>query len=206
MKSHFRKGKTMENYLFLDTETTGFRKNGGLKQEGQARVCQIAMILTDNEGGILAEYATLIKPDGWKISSGAEECHGISQNECEIYGLPAQLMMKNYEAMAEKAGVIIAHQALFDKAMMEIETVYANNIKAIQKSWFCTMENNTQVCKIPPTEKMKAAGRFNYKTPSLAETYEFYTGKKIEGAHDAMVDARACKDIFFAMRRVSHNV
>ena len=67
-----------ENYLFIDTETTGFPKKG-LKVRGQGRVCQLAMLLADNQGRALSEFHSLIKPDDWEIHSAAEDCHGISQ-------------------------------------------------------------------------------------------------------------------------------
>ena len=192
----------MENYLFLDTETTGFKRSGALVQPKQARVCQIAMILTDNEGGILAEMSHLIKPEGWIISDGAYDCHGISQQECEMYGLPSQVMMNMYYEMAYKAQTIVAHNSNFDKGMMDIEMAHSGE-RPVQKPWYCTQENSKEICCIPPTDKMKAAGRYHYKTPSLAEALKHFTGEDIEGAHDAMVDTRACKDVFFAMRRKS---
>lgn len=198
----------MENYLFIDTEGTGFKRGGALKQPKQARVCQIALILTDNVGGILAECTHLIKPNDWEISEGAFKTHGISQEECEMFGMSQNMMMKAYFEFASHAQTIVAHGMTYDKKIMEIENAYyegektASEIIALQKPWYCTMENTKNICKIPPTEKMKAAGRYHYKTPSLAEALKHFTGQDIEGAHDAMVDARACKDIFFGMRGI----
>ena len=168
--------------------------------------CQIALILSDNQGGILAETTHLVRSEDWEISDGAQKCHGISQQDCELFGLRADLMMKSYYAMASKAQTIVAHGSNFDKGMMEIETAYykgertAEELKATIKPWYCTQENSKDICKIPPTDKMKKAGRYHHKTPSLAEAYHCLTGNHIEGAHDAMVDARACKDVFFALK------
>lgn len=191
----------MENYLFIDVEGTGFKRGGALKQEKQARVCQIALILTDNVGGIIGECTHLLKPDGWEITQGAQDCHGITLQECELYGLPQHLMLSAYFEMAYKAQTIVAHGITYDKGLMEIETAYADETQ-VTRPWFCTMENSKDICRIPATDKMKKSGRYGYKTPSLAEAYEHFTGKQLEGAHDAMVDARACKDIFFGMRGI----
>lgn len=38
-----------------------------------------------------------------------------------------------------------------------------------------------------------------YKTPKLHECYNFFTGKHLSGAHDALYDAEACKDVFFGL-------
>lgn len=190
-----------ETYLFIDTEGTGFKKGGSLIQKDQARVCQIAMILTDNVGGIIAEATHLLKPDNWEISQGAQDCHGISIEECELYGLPQSVMLTSYFYMAHKAQKIVAHNILYDKSLMEIEVAYAKE-SPVTRPWYCTMEASRDICRLPPTDKMKNAGRYNYKSPTLAEAYKHFTGKDLEGAHDAMIDARACKDIFFAMKGI----
>jgi DNA polymerase-3 subunit epsilon len=38
----------------------------------------------------------------------------------------------------------------------------------------------------------------SFKQATLSEAYEFFTGKKLEGAHDAMVDVRACMEVYFS--------
>ncbi|MCK5605479.1 3'-5' exonuclease [Candidatus Pacearchaeota archaeon] len=195
-----------EIFLFTDTETTGFRKSGALVQAGQARVCQSAMILTDDAGKTLAEFSCLIKPVDWIISNGAEKCHGISQQNCEVYGISQEAMIQTFFELARKSTMIVAHNASFDRAMMDIEAAYyhrdKSNTSSAHQQWFCTQSNSTSICCIPPTQRMQAAGRNHYKTPSLAEALFHFTGRHIEGAHDAMVDARACRDVFFAMRGV----
>jgi len=106
--------------------------------------------------------------------------------------------------MQSKAKTIVAHNVLFDKKMMEIECAYYRNNPLPPTEWYCTQKNSKDICKIPPTDKMKAVGRFNHKEPSLAEAYKFLTGKDIEGAHHAMVDVRACKEVFFHMKRLTN--
>jgi len=195
-----------DNLLFTDTETTGFKKSG-LIVEGQARVCQIAMILTDKTGRILAQFSSYIKPNGWKIGDGAFKQHGISQEDCENYGMPQSHFMGMFLTFLQKSNLVVAHNSNFDESMMDVETAYYNDasdlsMKSPKRPWYCTQKNTVDICCVPPTEKMIAVGRTHYKTPSLAEAYHHFTGKRIEGAHDAMVDTRACMEIYFGMKGI----
>ena len=45
-------------------------------------------------------------------------------------------------------------------------------------------------------------GMTGYKNPSLPRTYRHFFGRDFDGAHDAMADVRACRDVFFAPERV----
>lgn len=47
---------------------------------------------------------------------------------------------------------------------------------------------------------MRAANRFHYKTPTLAEAYEHFMGKPLENAHSAMADVLGCMAVYFAMK------
>lgn len=66
---------------------------------------------------------------------------------------------------------------------------------------FCTQGKSTKIINLPPTEKMLAAGRKHAKSPNLAEAYEFFTGKKLEGAHNAAVDLAACKAVYYGIKK-----
>lgn len=193
-----------ETFLFTDTEVTGWRKSGPKIQEGQGRVCQLAAILTDDIGNSIIELSLYVKPDGWKISDGARECHSITDEHCELFGVDQQVMMFHFRHLAERATQIVAHNCEFDKAMLDIENAYymKNEEPCTRKPWYCTQQNAVDLCKIPPTEKMKKAGRYHYKSPTLAEAYQILCGKRLEGAHNALHDVRACRDIFFKMRGV----
>lgn len=185
----------MKNYLFIDTETTGFKKAGPKIQEGQGRVCQVAMILANEERRILSEFSTLIKPDGWSIQDGANKIHGISDEDCEQFGLSQQSVVRYYAHAVGLADVIVAHNEEFDRAMMEIELAYYNDndgcgeVAVNYEPWFCTMKRNTHINR---------TGRW----PKLDATLQHYCNKSLgDTAHDAMADTRACVDIFFEMKK-----
>lgn len=188
-------------YLFIDTETTGFpQKFGPLIQDGQGRVCQIAMLLTDGAGKSIAEISTLVKPAGWVVGNEASKVHGFTTELCEKYGINFVGMVGLFLSLAEKAETIIAHNISFDRQMMFIEAEYAQkNIP--NKLWHCTMEQSAPICNLPPTERMLAAGFDKPKAPKLEEALQHICGKSLgDTAHDALWDVRACKDIFFKLK------
>lgn len=182
-------------YLFIDTETTGFKKTG-LIVEGQARVCQIAMILTDENNKLLGKFSSYIKPDGWTISEGAQKVHAITDEHCEKYGLDINEVIWIFLQLASKAEIIVAHNSAFDKSMIEVEDEYCFH-EVIEegrdhdwkkKQWHCTMETNRHIN--------------NGKNPSLRLALEYFCQRESTGAHDALVDAEACREIFFATRGI----
>ncbi len=184
-----------ELFLGLDTETTGFPRKGALIQEGQARVCQLAMILTNSDGKPLAKFSSLIKPDGWQISEGAAKVNGLSNEMCEAYGLNQKYVYQMYLMFAKRCDVIVAHNSNFDKGMMDIEAAYyhagapTKDITIEQckshKPWHCTMEANRNI----PGGK------------SLENCLQHHCGRSVgANAHDAMVDTEACLEVFFASR------
>lgn len=176
-----------ETYLFTDTETTGFKRHGGLIQEGQARICQSAMILTDEKGKKLGEFSTLIKPDGWVISDGAYRCNGIKMEDCYAHGIAQSAFMNTWELFVSRADFIVAHNEKFDREMMEIESAYHNyNGSYNNKPWLCTMTTNTHI--------MGGKG--------LKNCVRHYLGREPSKAHDAMGDTIDCMEIFFAMRGI----
>lgn len=183
-----------EFFLFIDTETTGFKKNGALVQEGQGRVCQVAMLLTDSIGKSISETSLLIRPDGWKIGEGARKVHGFTDEQCEKFGIAADTLCGLFMHMAARATLIIAHNEEFDRGMMDVEMAYHQArgfppSPAQPPKWYCTMKTNTHITP-------------GGKWPKLEEALQYYCGRGLgETAHNAMYDVQACRDIFFAARR-----
>jgi len=179
----------MKNFLFIDTETTGFKKGGSLIQDGQARVCQIAMMLTDKSGKSLCSFSSLIKPDDWQIHPGAQAVHGKTNDMCEVYGVNFVFAYNIFAQLAKKADLIVAHNVNFDRGMMEIENAYCaqregRTAEMILKPWHCTMITNTHI----------KGGKW----PKLSEALKHYCNREATDAHDAMGDCIDCRDIFFA--------
>ena len=55
--------------------------------------------------------------------------------------------------------------------------------------------------KMPPTEKMlRSRYRDQFKAPKLAEACRYFFGEDLVGAHDALVDVRACARLYFHLK------
>lgn len=186
-------------YLFFDTETTGLPNyKMPVDADSQPHICQLGAILTNSEGHVKAELNAIIRPDGWTIPEEASKIHGITMRDTLDYGFHIRGVMAMFTAMVKSCDIIIAHNIKFDQRMIEREG--GAEIFSLKKDMECTMEMARSILKIPPTERMMAAGFNDFKQPNLQEAYTHFFGKPFEGAHDAMADVRACRDVFFKMK------
>ena len=183
-------------YLFFDTETTGFPSNTlEARDPKQGRACQVAFILSNEEGRPLAAFQSLILPDGWKITDGARGVHGLDDEMCMTHGMKSKMTFQVFQRFAAKADVLVAHNIDFDLKIMNIEAK-AHGLEMPEfEHQQCTMKASTDLCKIP---KKRGSG---YKWPKLEEALDILMGKKLDGdAHDAMVDTRGCQDLYFYLK------
>jgi DNA polymerase-3 subunit epsilon len=106
-----------------------------------------------------------------------------------------------------------AHNESFDMRMLRISIMRDQNYSVatvdqgvpFADHWkagaaYCTQSNSVKICNIPPTAKMVAARRKGPKSPNLGEAYQFFTGQKLEGAHNAKVDIMACKAVYYGIK------
>lgn len=171
-------------YLFFDTETTGVTPTD--------RIVQFAAMLYDEKRQPIGQFKTMVKRDGWTIPEGAAAIHGISDADCDRYGIPVLevlLVFKNWCSMAD---ILIAHNIPFDLTKVRHEATLAGVIEKLgmPHKQFCTMKATTDLCKLP--------GRYgDYKWPKLVEAYKHLFGEGFDGAHDALADVKACARIYF---------
>ncbi|RYY90346.1 MAG: 3'-5' exonuclease, partial [Chitinophagaceae bacterium] len=70
-------------YLFFDTETTGLPRNWKAPVTDLAnwpRMVQLAWLLYDNKGTLVAQSDAIIKPEGFRIPTDAAAIHGITHD------------------------------------------------------------------------------------------------------------------------------
>jgi DNA polymerase-3 subunit epsilon len=106
--------------------------------------------------------------------------------------------------MHDIADVRIAHNESFDMRILRIALLRTGDAATADKwkaePFECTAKMATPHCKLPPTEKMIAAGRRHYKTPTMGEAFKHFTGQELVGAHSAMTDVLACIKVYFAIK------
>jgi DNA polymerase III epsilon subunit-like protein len=186
-------------YLFFDTETTGLPAQNKYNAPASEihvwpRMIQIAWEMYDKTGFLLCSRSELIKPDGWKVPSEKFWMdNGFSQERSETYGLPIASVLSDFLEALSHAEYLIAHNINFDDKIVSAELIryHLPPIKNVQK--ICTKESSTDYCALP--------GNFGkYKWPNLTELHNKLFGVGFDGAHDALVDVKACAKCFFALK------
>lgn len=190
-------------FLFFDTETTGlpdFRAPSDAPQ--QPHLVQLAMILMDDALVERACVSVIVKPDGWVIpEEGPAAVHGITNAMANAVGVPEKVAVHLYHSLLYGTGAVgVAHNSDFDLRIMRIAMLRAGFTKewldARAPANYCTMKAATPIVNLPPTPKMVAAGFNKPKNASLSECIMHFFGETLEGAHDALVDVRACVRVY----------
>ena len=185
--------------LFFDTETTGkadFRAEPDAPH--QPRLVQFAALICEDDGEEVQSARLIIKPDGYTIPAEASAIHGITTERALAVGVDCSVARHIYRRFWNAASMIVAHNIQFDLLIMDGELFRAAGGR---KAWgetrdtVCTMHAMTPVCKLPNTN-----GYSDYKWPKLQEAFKHAFGKEFDGAHDAMADVRACRDVYFWLK------
>lgn len=189
--------------LVYDTETSGFALfNRPPNDPGQPHLVQLGASLIEEDGTERASLNMIVKPDGWVIPDKVAEIHGISTALATRVGLPLRVVVAAFCQLRSLADVVVAHNEPFDWLVLEAQIARLGVVPA--KGWpdrLCTMRGSAALVNLPPTPKMIKAGYTKNKPPNLTELHTFLFGVGFEGAHDAMVDVRACGRCFVELRK-----
>ncbi|MER8602838.1 3'-5' exonuclease [Mesorhizobium sp. M1233] len=188
----------MPKYAIFDTETTGlflWRDEAGnpipADAEGQPRLAHIGMILLDDN---LIEERSIdlyVKPDGWKMSPGAQAVNGLTDEFLTENGFPIADVMGQYASVIDEGYVLVAFNSQFDTKMGRAELRRCGMDDRFERTPnICVMKASTDVCQI---QRMRPGGGF--KQPKLSEACAFF-GIVNDAAHSAGGDARAALEVF----------
>lgn len=187
--------------LIFDTETTGLPNyKAPFNHPTQPDVLQLGLQLyTDKkltfEKKFLVGLHTRIGMD-FEVEPGAQSVHGISREMIIADGVHVDEVRDTFLECVSKADRLVAHNLSFDMKMMStflfrLDAPY-NFIDG--KQLICTMNSTTNLCKLP--------GNYGYKWPKLIEAYKLLVNPKgFEGAHDALVDVKACAEILYQLEK-----
>ena len=183
------------NYLIFDTETTGLPRDWNApvhKLDNWPRLVQLAWILYDEQGKEQLRYSKIVKPDGYAIPSSASAIHGITTEKANREGVPiADLLDEFCKVLNRESPVLVAHNISFDEKIVGAELLRLK-IKSnfFQLPKVCTMRNTIDFCNLP-----------NKKYPKLEELYYMLFHTKFKEAHHADIDAVACGECFFELKK-----
>lgn len=191
--------------LAYDTETTGlplFKEPS--EHPDQPHIVQLGACLVDMDSRkVLSTLDVIVKPDGWIIPDDVAAIHGITTEMAADLGVPESLAVEMLIEMA--AGRLrIGHNEQFDARIVRVACL-RHFEHAVADEWKtgksqCTQLLATPIMKLPPTDRMKAAGFTKFKSANLREAVLHFTGKPLENAHSALADVRGCMAVWFAIQ------
>lgn len=196
----------MNAAIVYDTETSGLPLFSEPSEDPrQPHMVQLAAIVVDlDTREELDTLDVIIKPDGWTIPKEVSDIHGITTERAMDEGIPEREALGRFLGLWRQR-MRIAHNESFDARIVRIAQSrfgYDEQQLALWKGGkaLCTQRMATPIMKLPPTAKMRAAGFYKFKSANLQEAHQYFCGKKFEGAHGAMADARACAAVYFAIQ------
>ena len=197
--------------LIFDTETTGLPSRGApLDHASQPHLVQLAAVLLDDDGVERACVSLIVRP-AIPIPPDAAKIHGISEELAARVGVPPAVAVGVWSNLARRADLLVAHNIAFDIGLMATAWLRTSGrtVDAWQEAYgghrqFCTMKAATPVVNLPPTERMVAAGFNRPKPPKLEECIRHFFDEDLAGAHDALVDVRACARVFNHLRKLGN--
>jgi DNA polymerase-3 subunit epsilon len=191
--------------FFYDTETsTLVNKNLPPDHPDQAHLVELGAILCDEDGTERSSVSLIVRPQSWQISPGAAAVHGITQEIAERSGVDVGFAIQTFCHFLDLSTKALAFNMAFDKNVISLELIRMGESRPVE--WppevelECIMERAKAALNLPPTAKMKRAGRFESKTPNLGEAYMKLFDEELIGAHSALADARAAKRVWFKLK------
>ncbi|KYK26854.1 hypothetical protein AYK20_08535 [Thermoplasmatales archaeon SG8-52-1] len=185
-------------YLFFDTETTGLPAGPVSDYQNWPRIIQIAWLLIDENKNIKSKNSFIIRPEGYTIPRRVIKIHGITMKRAIEEGVALEHALHRFLGDSNYADVLVAHNIAYDYGVIRGEML-RKKIPDFLKwhSQFCTMTSK------PVLDYCKSF-RLNgsRQCPSLSELYFLLFGEKLVNAHDALIDAEACANCFFELKRI----
>jgi len=183
----------MNRALFYDFETTGIPDwKHPSESPQQPHIVQVGALLVElPTRRVLSTLDLIIRPESWTIGEDMIAIHGITNEIAMDLGVPEGLAIEMLLELALKAESRVAFNDPFDSRVGRIAIKrYLNEESAAQ--W----KAQTTRCAMRMANPYTKLG----KVPKLSEAYQHFFGRSLVGAHNALVDTRACMEVFFAVQ------
>lgn len=169
--------------VLFDTETSGLVRNRTLKLDSQPEIIEFYACVCDlKKGRIIKEYDTLIKPAKPLLD---KPLPGDKKTITEITGIDNKMLEKSkpfsahikaIASILSAAPVVIAHNASFDREMVEIE---------LERCGIKDFKWPKLICTVEQTIHIKG---FRL---SMSNLHQELFGEPFTGAHRAKADVAA---------------
>lgn len=184
--------------LFFDTETSGLPNSKlALDDPAQPYIVQLGLILSDKDQ-IHHKMSLIAKAHDREMNPYAQKVHGITVERCDTVGFNLEEILYILRGFLGKADEVISHNYEFDAKIIRIVCASVGDTLTHElfnnTPYFCTMKGSTELCKLP---KKRGSG---YKYPKLEELHEILLNCSFEGAHDALCDAAAMRNCYYALK------
>lgn len=181
--------------LPFDTETTGIPDwKVPSDSEHQPHLVQLAAILADTDNREVRDSMdVIVRPDGWEITEELTALHGISHEQAMDEGIPEADALDQFIALYDQCDIRVAHNTTFDNRIIRIALKRYQPDLISDDEW---KDRELYYCTLFHSKRIMGGN----KGHTLAEAYQYFTGKTLEGAHNAQVDTNACMEIYFAIQ------
>ena len=188
------------NFVF-DIETSGLvRKKDAHYHDTEAfdtaRIVSICWLLTQGDR-IMEQSYFVIKPDGFQISPGAQEVHGISYEMAVNDGVPIQEMFAELLVSLEHVHSMISYNINFDVNVLRSE-LYRYGCQNIIE----IINAKKHICCMLKAKEFLRCDKF----PKLADAYQKICMEELKNAHHAMSDSISCLKLYNKMFPMSRDI
>lgn len=185
----------MSTILVYDFETTGLPLYGEPSEDPrQPHIVQLgAQLVNLSTRKVVASLDVIVRPDGWTIPDEVAQIHGITTEMAMDLGVPEKLAVRMLLELWKPSAprMRIAYNESFDARIMRIG-LKRHLDDAIADHW----KEGLSSCAMRMANPIIKKGRYS----KLVDAYEFFTGRPLRDAHNAMADVDGCKTVYFAIQ------
>ena len=181
----------MDTIFGVDTETSGIPEwKKPSDDPAQPHIVSVAGIVVElATQKIIQSIDLIVRPNGWEISQDTVDVHGITTEHAMDVGVDEGLAATIVFDLARNR-TRVAYNTTFDNRMVRIALKRFVDIDAADQ-W----KAGDYECAMQLARKVMGG-----KQPKLVEAYKHFTGRELEGAHNAMADTLAAMDVWYAAR------